>query len=76
MLTDYFKLAGFNSGQYGDGAKPKLGYWGRQAAVYVTCLLVMKLAVIGLFAAWPYIFTIGEWLLSWTGNSNWVQVVV
>ena len=76
VLTDHFKLPGFKSGQYGDGPKPSLAYWGRQAAVYVACLLVMKLAVICLFAAWPYIFTIGEWLLSWTRSSNWVQVIV
>ena len=76
VLTDYFKLHGFKTGEYGDGPKPSLTYWGRQAMVYVACLLVMKLAVIALFVVWPYIFKIGEWLLSWTGNSNWAQVVV
>ena len=76
VLTEYFELPGFQSGQYGDGPKPSLTFWGRQAAVYVACLVVMKLAVVALFAVWPYIFTIGEWLLSWTGNSNMVQVIV
>ncbi|KAG8832997.1 hypothetical protein FRC17_000190 [Serendipita sp. 399] len=75
VLTEQFGIRGLQTGQYGDGPKPSIAFWGRQAAVYVACLLGMKVAVIILFALWPAIFTIGEWLLSWTGNSGSVQVV-
>lgn len=76
LLTEYFHLPGFQSGQYGDGPKPSFSFWARQAAVYVCALLTMKLVVVILFAIWPGIFDIGEWLLSWTGSSDWAQVTV
>lgn len=76
VLTEQFNLRGLQSGQYGDGPKPSVQFWARQAAVYVLCLLLMKVAVVILFAIWPGIFDIGEWLLSWTGKSDWVQVVL
>lgn len=76
VLTEQFHLHGLQTGQYGDGPKPSVKFWARQATVYVACLLGMKVVVIILFAIWPGIFDIGEWLLSWTGDSNWVQVVV
>lgn len=76
ILTEQFHIHGLQSGQYGDGPKPSIRFWARQAAVYVACLLGMKIAVVILFAVWPGIFSIGEWLLSWTGNSDLVQVVV
>ena len=44
--------------------------------VYLSCLTVMKLVVVGLFALWPGIFKIGEWLLSWLGNGDSAQVIL
>jgi len=35
----------------------------------------MKLVVLGLFAIWPGIFKIGDWLLSWLGNKDAAQVI-
>lgn len=76
VLTEQFHIQGLQSGQYGDGPKPSVKFWSRQAAVYVGCLLGMKVVVVILFAIWPGIFDIGEWLLSWTGDSDWLQVVM
>ena len=38
----------------------------------------MKLLVVALFAVWPGISSIGDWLLSWTivGDGDSVQVVL
>lgn len=74
LLSDRMHLNGFQSGQYGD--PPSFVYWVRQAAVYVTSLTTMKLLVVGLFAVWPGIKKIGQWLLSWTGGSDAAQVIM
>ncbi|KIM29573.1 hypothetical protein M408DRAFT_67938, partial [Serendipita vermifera MAFF 305830] len=76
ILTERFHLKGLETGQYGEGPKPSVKFWVRQAGVYVACLLGMKVAVVVLFAVWPGLFDIGEWLLSWTGDNETVQVVV
>lgn len=73
LLTQKFNFEGFISGQY--GSPPSSLYWMRQTAVYVLCLTLMKLFVIALFALWPGIFKIGEWLLSWLGDGGNAQVV-
>lgn len=75
-MTERFHLKGLESGQYGDGPKPDVKFWVRQAGLYVACLLGMKIIVILLFAVWPGLFDIGEWLLSWTGTNETAQVVV
>ena len=74
MLSEKLHCTGFKSGQYGD--PPSFWFWARQATVYVFSLTAMKLLVVGLFAVWPGIFKIGAWLLSWTGASDAVQVIV
>ena len=74
LFTDRLHLKGFQSGQYGD--PPSIVYWARQAAVYVSTILTMKLLVVGLFAVWPGIFDVGEWLLSWTGESDGLQIIL
>jgi len=68
ILADRAHLKGFESGQYGN--PPSFEFWLRQAAVYVLSLTSMKLLVVGLFAIYPGIFKIGDWLLSWTRTSN------
>jgi hypothetical protein len=73
-LTHRFHLAGFESGKYGD--PPSFNYWLRQAIVYVVSITIMKLLVVGLFAAWPGIFNLGHWLLSWTGEGSSFQIIL
>ncbi|KAG9079565.1 hypothetical protein FRC06_007659 [Ceratobasidium sp. 370] len=75
LLATKMQLKGFRSGDYG-GVPPSKVYWMRQATVYVTALILMKLAVVGLFAIWPGLFRIGDWLLSWTSGNAALQVVV
>lgn len=77
VLADRLHLTGFQSGQY--GSPPSINFWLRQAAVYVLALTSMKLLVVGLFALFPGIFKIGEWLLSWTktgDNEDALQVIL
>ncbi|KAF9651739.1 hypothetical protein BDM02DRAFT_3084242, partial [Thelephora ganbajun] len=73
LVSDKLGLEGFRSGEY--GSPPSFVHWIRQLAVYVSCLTVMKLVVVGLFAFWPGIVKVGEWLLSWLGNGDAVQVI-
>jgi hypothetical protein len=73
ILMDGAHLKGFESGQYGN--PPSFKFWFRQAAVYVLSLTSMKLLVVGLFAIYPGIFKIGEWLLSWTRKGDQEDVV-
>ncbi|KAF8607719.1 hypothetical protein BDV93DRAFT_519738, partial [Ceratobasidium sp. AG-I] len=75
LLTTKMQLKGFRSGDYG-GVPPSKIYWMRQATVYIGALLFMKLAVVGLFALWPGLFRVGDWLLSWTGGNSALQVIV
>ena len=76
VLSEKFGLKGFESGVYGN--PPSLNYWCRQAAIYVTALTTMKFVVIALLVLFPGIFTIGEWLLSWTwtGDGDALQVIL
>jgi hypothetical protein len=77
ILADRAHLKGFESGQY--GSPPSITFWFRQAAVYVLSLTSMKLLVVALFALYPGIFKIGDWLLSWTrtgDNGDAIQVIV
>lgn len=74
ILTRRLNLKGFTSGEYGE--PPSISYWARQATVYVLTILTMKLLVIGIFAAWPGIFDVGEWLLGWTDGHGGLQVVL
>lgn len=51
----------------------------RQTAVYLIALTTMKLIVLTLFAIFPGMFLIGEWLLSWTEvgkDAGKVQIVL
>ncbi|ETW83650.1 hypothetical protein HETIRDRAFT_311686 [Heterobasidion irregulare TC 32-1] len=73
-LAEKLMLKGFESGQY--GSPPSFKFWIRQAAVYVFALTSMKLLVVALFALWPGIFKLGEWLLSWLGNDDVLQVIL
>jgi hypothetical protein len=76
LLVKKLRLKGYESGKY--GSPPSIAYWARQAAVYVFALTTMKILVVGLFAAWPGISTVGDWLLSWTaiGDGDVIQVIL
>lgn len=75
VLSKKLGFKGLNTGQYGN--PPSAKYWARQAAVYVFALTAMKLLVVALFALWPSISTVGDWLLSWTsiGDGESFQVI-
>ncbi|KAI6018276.1 vacuolar membrane protein-domain-containing protein, partial [Pisolithus marmoratus] len=75
LLSKKLHLKGFRSGQYGN--PPSFVYWARQAAVYVVALTTMKLLVVALFAIWPGLFELGDWLLDWTsiGDGESFQVI-
>ncbi|KAF8138890.1 vacuolar membrane protein-domain-containing protein [Boletus edulis] len=75
VLSKQLGIKGLKTGQYGN--PPSFTHWMRQAAVYIFALTVMKLVVVGLFAFWPGISTIGDWLLGWTTlwDGESVQVI-
>ncbi|KAH9948729.1 vacuolar membrane protein-domain-containing protein [Amylocystis lapponica] len=77
LLTWFFSekchFKGFESGQY--GSPPSINYWARQATVYVFSLMLMKLLVVALFAAWPGIFGLADWMLGFLGTSDAIQVI-
>jgi hypothetical protein len=64
LFTEKFGFAGYESGKYGD--PPSINYWFRQAWLYVTALTSMKFLVVALIGLFPFLSTLGEWLLSWT----------
>ncbi|KAN0097100.1 vacuolar membrane domain containing protein [Tylopilus felleus] len=64
VLSKKLGIKGLKSGQYGN--PPSVMYWVRQAAVYIFALATMKLLVLALFAFWPGIYAVGDWLLGWT----------
>lgn len=74
ILSEKLGLKGFRSGEY--GSPLSLVYWMRQLLVYISCLTVMKLVVLSLFALLPGIFQVGEWLLSWLRDGDAAQVIL
>lgn len=73
-MTVKCRFKGFESGEYGN--PPLFSYWLRQTTVYVLSLTTMKLLVVSLFAVWPGVFKVGEWLLSFLGTSDVLQVIL
>ena len=74
LLTEKCGFKGFESGEY--GTPPAFSYWLRQTVIYVLSITTMKLFVVALFAIWPGIFKVGEWLLSFLGTSDALQVIL
>ena len=74
LMTVKCGFKGFESGEY--GTPPAFSYWLRQTTIYVLSLTNMKLLVVGLFALWPGIFKVGEWLLSFLGTNDVLQVIL
>ncbi|GJE84537.1 STIMATE domain-containing protein [Phanerochaete sordida] len=73
FLTEKCGFKGYETGKYGN--PPSLSYWFRQLSVYLFSLATMKLLVVGLFALWPGVFKLGEWLLTFLGPSEAAQVI-
>ncbi|TKY89439.1 hypothetical protein EX895_001970 [Sporisorium graminicola] len=55
--------------------RPRLEYWFKQLASYLFVLLLMKMAVLILFALFPFLFDVGSWILSFFGSHKDVQVL-
>lgn len=58
----------FASGHYGQ--PPRWKAWGKQLAVYVLAISVMKIAVVALIAGVPVLVKVGDWLLSWLPSTD------
>ena len=63
---------GVDSGYY--GAPPRWAFWAKQAAVYFAGLMVMKFVVWLVFALFPWLGRVGDWLLAWTEGNRRLQV--
>lgn len=74
LLTTKGRLNGFQSGVYGDPPSPI--WWCKQAVVYFLTLLIMKTVVIVVLELFPWLMRAGNWLLSWTGGKNYLQVIL
>ncbi|KAF8165630.1 vacuolar membrane protein-domain-containing protein [Crassisporium funariophilum] len=75
LFTEKFHLQGFEMGVYGN--PPAVKYWARQATLYVSSLLTMKILVITFLYLFPGMYVAGKWLLSWTwtGEGDDLQVI-
>lgn len=74
LFTSVLQCKGCHSGQY--GKPPRISYWLRQAAIYVVALTTMKMLVVLLFTVWPSLIEAGQWLLSWTGGRDAIQIIL
>lgn len=63
---------GITSGYYGD--PPKWTWWVKQSSIYFAGLMIMKFFVWVLFALFPWLGRVGDFLLSWTEGNKKVQV--
>lgn len=63
---------GIDSGYYGD--PPRWTFWMKQAAIYFTGLMIMKSIVWLIFALFPWLGMVGDYLLRWTEDNRKLQV--
>lgn len=63
---------GTKSGYYGD--PPRWSYWGKQSGIYFVGLMLMKVVVWIMFAVFPWLGRVGDFLLSWTEGNRKLQV--
>ena len=61
------------SGNY--GSPPKAGWWAKQSLIYFLGLMGMKLCVLIIFLALPWISRVGDWALRWTEGDEALQVI-
>ncbi|KAI7875057.1 vacuolar membrane protein-domain-containing protein [Mucor mucedo] len=75
-LVKKLAWSGFQSGVYGDPPlTEQLKKWAKQLAVYIICLMLMKIIVVSLFHLCPWISDFGDWVLQWTVGNYRLQVV-
>jgi len=60
------------SGNY--GRPPKMGWWLKQSVIYFMGLMGMKICVLIMFQALPWISRVGDWALRWTEGNERIQV--
>ena len=63
LLVNRLGKDDFHSGHYGH--PPRIRAWGKQLAVYVAAISIMKIAVVAMIAGFPVLVRLGDWLLSW-----------
>ncbi|KAI5791960.1 vacuolar membrane protein-domain-containing protein [Geopyxis carbonaria] len=63
---------GITSGYYGE--PPKWRYWTKQALIYFLGLMTMKFMVWMIFAIFPWLGRVGDWLLAWTEGNRQLQI--
>lgn len=63
LLVNRLGKDDFHSGHYGH--PPRIRAWGKQLAVYVAAISIMKIAVVAMIAGLPVLVKLGDWLLSW-----------
>jgi hypothetical protein len=82
VLVARLGLDGWQSGVYsperGEEGKVRVrwNWWGKQTVAYVLALVVMKGAVIVIFALLPVIFKFGSWVLAWLGPKGQIVFVM
>ncbi|KAJ9477371.1 Vacuolar membrane protein [Pseudozyma hubeiensis] len=55
--------------------RPRIEYWLKQLASYLFVLFLMKMAVLVIFALFPFLFDVGSWILGFFGSHKDVQVL-
>lgn len=66
-------LESIRSGHYGQ--PPRAWWWLKQSMLYFCGLLGMKVCVLIIFLACPWISRVGDWALGWTEGNEQVQIV-
>ena len=55
--------------------RPRIEYWFKQLGSYLFVLFLMKMAVLVIFALFPFLFDVGSWILSFFGSHKDFQVL-
>jgi len=81
LLAQRMNLPGFATTDYQLGMRQSLYQWApwscwlRQLGVYLVAIIVMKLSVVALINAAPFLLTFGAWLLGLFGTHRSLQVI-
>lgn len=80
MATSLASLTSFGqppesilSGYY--GSPPSWRWWLKQSLLYFCGLFGMKLVVLAMFYAFPWLSRVGDWALRWTEGNERLQIV-
>ncbi len=65
-------LESIQSGNYGH--PPSAWWWLKQSVIYFCGLFGMKICVLVIFVAMPWISKVGDWALSWTDGNEKLQI--